>query len=402
MKFKFKNYEDYQNQRQDLLNQAEEALNNGETEQFNSLTADVTTMDQDWDEYRTNMANLQALQKNQKPMANIIGGSGTTVNPAATDLYDTVEYRRGFMNYVMTGNTDSRLFNEDQVSKTTENGVMIPTTVLNRIIEKMESTGMILAEITRTAYKGGLTIPTSSAKPVATWVAEGAGSDKQKKTTGSLTFAYHKLRCAVAVTLEMDTMALSAFETMLVNNVSEAMVKALEQAIISGSGTGQPKGVLKETAPDGQNIDLAAEDDPDYALLVEAEAALPQAYEANAKWYMTKTTFMKFVGMTDQNGQPIARVNYGINGKPERFLLGRPVICNDYMTSLGATITEDTVVAFIFNMKDYVLNTNLNMTVKTYEDNNTDDKVTKAIMLADGKVVDKNSLVTVTKKKAAL
>ena len=401
MKFKFKNYEDYQNQRQDLLNQAEEALNNGETEQFNSLTADVATMDQDWDEYRTNMANLQALQKNQKPMANIIGGSGTTVNPAATDLYDTVEYRRGFMNYVMTGNTDSRLFNEDQVSKTTENGVMIPTTVLNRIIEKMESTGMILAEITRTAYKGGLTIPTSSAKPVATWVAEGAGSDKQKKTTGSLTFAYHKLRCAVAVTLEMDTMALSAFETMLVNNVSEAMVKALEQAIISGSGTGQPKGVLKETVPDGQNIDLAATDDPDYALLVEAEAALPQAYEANAKWYMTKTTFMKFVGMTDQNGQPIARVNYGINGKPERFLLGRPVICNDYMTSLGATITEDTVVAFIFNMKDYVLNTNLNMTVKTYEDNNTDDKVTKAIMLADGKVVDKNSLVTVTKKKAS-
>ena len=402
MKFKFKNYEDYQNQRQDLLNQAEEALNNGETEQFNSLTADVATMDQDWDEYRTNMANLQALQKNQKPMINIIGGSSTTVNPAATDLYDTVEYRRGFMNYVMTGNTDSRLFNEDQVSKTTENGVMIPTTVLNRIIEKMESTGMILAEITRTAYKGGLTIPTSSAKPVATWVAEGAGSDKQKKTTGSLTFAYHKLRCAVAVTLEMDTMALSAFETMLVNNVSEAMVKALEQAIISGSGTGQPKGVLKETVPDGQNIDLAAADDPDYALLVEAEAALPQAYEANAKWYMTKTTFMKFVGMTDQNGQPIARVNYGINGKPERFLLGRPVICNDYMTSLGATITEDTVVAFIFNMKDYVLNTNLNMTVKTYEDNNTDDKVTKAIMLADGKVVDKNSLVTVTKKKAAL
>lgn len=402
MKFKFKNYEDYQNQRQDLLNQAEEALNNGEAEQFNSLTADVATMDQDWDEYRTNMANLQALQKNQKPMINIIGGSSTTVNPAATDLYDTVEYRRGFMNYVMTGNTDSRLFNEDQVSKTTENGVMIPTTVLNRIIEKMESTGMILAEITRTAYKGGLTIPTSSAKPVATWVAEGAGSDKQKKTTGSLTFAYHKLRCAVAVTLEMDTMALSAFETMLVNNVSEAMVKALEQAIISGSGTGQPKGVLKETVPDGQNIDLAAADDPDYALLVEAEAALPQAYEANAKWYMTKTTFMKFVGMTDQNGQPIARVNYGINGKPERFLLGRPVICNDYMTSLGATITEDTVVAFIFNMKDYVLNTNLNMTVKTYEDNNTDDKVTKAIMLADGKVVDKNSLVTVTKKKAAL
>ena len=399
-KFKFKNHEDYQTQRAELLNRAEEALQSGDTEQFNNLTADVTAMDNDWEEYRVNKANLEALQKEQKPMVNLIGFGGN-ITPTVADVHDTVEYRTGFMNYVLTGKQDTRLLNADEVSKTTENGVMIPTTVLNRIIEKMESTGMILAEVTRTAYKGGLTIPTSSAKPVASWVAEGAGSDKQKKTTGSITFAYHKLRCAVAVTLEMDTMALSAFETMLVNNVTEAMVKALEKAIISGTGSGQPKGVLKETAPIGQNIDLAAAAEPDYALLVQAEAALPQAYEANAKWYMTKTTFMKFIGMVDNDGQPIARVNYGLNGTIERFLLGRAVVCNDYMTSLGAALTADTVVAFIFNMKDYILNTNLNMTVKTYEDNNTDDKVTKAIMLADGKVVDVNSLVTITKKKAS-
>lgn len=400
-KFKFKNHEDYQNQRAELLNQAEEALQSGDTEQFNNLTADVTAMDNDWEEYRVNKANLEALQKEQKPMVNLIGFGGN-ITPTVTDVHNTVEYRTGFMNYVLTGKQDVRLLNADEVSKTTENGVMIPTTVLNRIIEKMESTGMILAEVTRTAYKGGLTIPTSSAKPVASWVTEGAGSDKQKKTTGSITFAYHKLRCAVAVTLEMDTMALSAFETMLVNNVTEAMVKALEKAIISGTGSGQPKGVLKETVPSGQNIDLAAAAEPDYALLVQAEAALPQAYEANAKWYMTKTTFMKFIGMVDNDGQPIARVNYGLNGTIERFLLGRAVVCNDYMTSLGAALTADTIVAFIFNMKDYILNTNLNMTVKTYEDNDTDDKVTKAIMLADGKAVDVNSLVTITKKKASV
>lgn len=399
-KFKFKNHEDYHNQRKELLNQAETALTDGDTELFNSLTADIGTLDEDWEGHRTDLANLEALQKSTtKPMANLIGGG--VITPAVSDWYDTTDYRNGFMNYVLTGKPDSRLQNADAVSKTGENGAVIPTTVLNRIIEKMEATGMILAEVTRTAYKGGLSIPTSNAKPVATWVAEGAGSDKQKKATGSLTFSYHKLRCAVAVTLEMDTMALSAFETMLVNNVAEAMVKALEQAIISGSGSGQPKGVLTETAPAGQNLELAAADDPDYQLLVKAEGALPMAYEAGAKWYMTKTTFMKFIGMTDANGQPIARVNYGLNGKVERFLLGRAVICNDYMTSLGAALTADTVVAFIFNMKDYILNSNLNMTVKTYEDNDTDDQVTKAIMLADGKVVDKNSLVTITKKKAA-
>ena len=64
------------------------------------------------------------------------------------------------------------------------------------------------------------------------------------------------------------------------------------------------------------------------------------------------------------------------------------------------TPSSNTIVAFLFNPKDYILNTNLNMTIKRYEDNDTDDQITKAIMLVDGKVVDKNSLVTVTKKSA--
>ena len=38
---------------------------------------------------------------------------------------------------------------------------------------------------------------------------------------------------------------------------------------------------------------------------------------------------------------------------------------------------------------------NMNMVVKQYEDNDTEDKVTKAVLLADGKVVDDGSLVKV-------
>ena len=69
------------------------------------------------------------------------------------------------------------------------------------------------------------------------------------------------------------------------------------------------------------------------------------------------------------------------------------------MTSLGATITTDTVVAFLFDWSDYMFNANYNMTIKTYEDNDTEDQVTKAIMICDGKAIDVNSMVTVTKKK---
>lgn len=109
---------------------------------------------------------------------------------------------------------------------------------------------------------------------------------------------------------------------------------------------------------------------------------------------------MEYVGMTDKNGQPIAKVNYGTSGKPERTLLGRTVVLCDYVASYSAALAKDTIFAFLFNFKDYVLNTNYSMGVKKYEDNDTDDQITKGIMLVDGKVVDKNSLVVVKKIEA--
>lgn len=317
------------------------------------------------------------------------------------DKYGSMEYRKAFMQYVCRGEALPKEYRADAVSKTTDVGAVIPTTVLNQIVEKLESTGMILALVTRTAYKGGVSIPLSTVKPVATWVNEGAGSDKQKKDIkkdGMITFAYHKLRCAVAVSLEVDTMAISAFESLLINNIVEAMTKALEQAIISGDGSGKPKGILAETPATGQEIESAA---PSYDDLIAAEAALPLAYENGAKWCMSKKTFMAYVGITDSNGQPIARVNHGITGKPERTLLGREVVLCDYVSAYTKTLTAGTVFAFLFNFKDYVLNTNYAMGVKKYEDNDTDDQITKGIMLVDGKVVDKNSLVTIKKIAAA-
>jgi len=305
----------------------------------------------------------------------------------------STEYRKAFMDYVLKGTPVPAELRSDAITATSDIGAVIPETVLNTIIETLEATGMILPLVTRTAYKGGLTIPTSSVKPTASWVSEGATSDKQKKTTGSITFAYHKLRCAVAVTLETDTMALSAFEATLISNVTEAMVKSLEQAIISGTGSGQPTGILAATVNSDQAITAA----PTYANLIAAEAALPLEYETNAVWCMTKNTFMQFIAQVDTDGQPIARVNYGIAGKPERFLLGRQVVLCNYLDSYSSSLTTGDVWAFLFDFKDYVLNTNYNTTIKKYEDNDTDDLVTKAIMIADGKVTDVNSLVTLIK-----
>lgn len=350
----------------------------------------------------TEASNLDAEERSIQQKLSIAGKLNTgelrgaplakPIAPAeqrAADI-DGVEYRKAFMNHVLRGTEIPVELRANEITKTTDVAVMIPETVLNKIVEKMEAIGMILPLVTRTAYKGGVSIPTSSVKPVASWVAEGVGSEKQKKTTGKITFAYYKLRCAIAVTLETDTMALSAFEAAFIKSVTDAMVKATEQAIISGTGIGQPTGILTETPAAGQ----ALTGTPTYEKLIAAEAALPLEYENGAVWCMTKKTFMSFIGEVDDAGQPLARVNYGIAGKPERILLGRPVVLCNYLDSYAVGLAQGKVWAFLFNFSDYAMNTNYNMTVRKYEDNDTDDMITKAIMLVDGKVVDKNSLVT--------
>lgn len=406
------NKKEYLAKRQGFLNEVRSLLDEGKVEEANAKMEEIKALDNQWKDITRAQANYNALNNDPNAVdVTELGNKnveGTVIDKLEkdavvndTDVYNSIEYRKAFMNNVIKGAPiPEKFLNVDANTATSDVGSVIPTTVLEKIIEKLESTGMILPLVTRTSYKGGLSIPTSTVKPVATWTAEGVTSDKQKKTTGTITFNYYKLRCAVSVSFETSVVTLGVFETAIINNIAEAMTKTLEQAIITGTGEGQPKGILAETVVAGQNVDIAAAAEPTYQTLVDAEAALPLAYESDAVWGMTKKTFMKFIGMVDSQKQPIARVNYGINGRPERTLLGRTVVLNDYMTSLGATIAADTVVAFLFNFKDYVLNTNYNITVKKYEDNDTDDQITKAIMLVDGKVVDKNSLVTITKKFA--
>lgn len=291
-----------------------------------------------------------------------------------------LKYRNAFMEYVLRGTAIPAELRADANTLTGDVGTVIPTQLVNQIIEKFDNVGMILPLITKTSYKAGVEIPTSSVKPVATWVSEGAGSDRQKKTTGKITFSYFKLRCEISMSMEVGTMALSAFEAKFVENVAKAMVYAVENAVINGTGTGQPKGILAET---GVEVTGGAT----YAKLCEVEGLIPVEYETGSKWCMNKKTFMGFVGMTDQQGQPIARVNYGIDGKSERTLLGRDVVISPYVADNKA---------FVFDFADYILNTIYDMGISKKQDWETEDLLTKAVMSVDGKVVDAGSLVVFT------
>lgn len=323
--------------------------------------------------------------------AQVVGSFAMSTHAREAAASETnLAYRSAFMEYVLRNTAIPTELRTDANTLTGDVGAAIPTELVNKIIEKMDNVGMILPLISKTSYAAGVTIPTSTVKPVATWVAEGAGSDRQKKSTGSVVFTYHKLRCEISMSMEVGTMALSAFEAKFVENVAKAMVYAIENAVINGTGSGQPTGILKATVPTGQTLTTAGA--LTFAKLAEAEGALPQEYENGAKWCMSKKTFAKVQGLVDEQGQPVARVNYGIGKALERLILGREVVVSPYV--------EDDVM-FMFDFSDYVLNTIYDMGISKKQDWETEDLLTKAVMSVDGKVVDAGSLVKLTITAAA-
>lgn len=399
--------EQYLARRNELLALAQRALDAQNMDEYKAHYASIETLDAEYEAQAQARANLNALQNKASGISAeqfVLNGGLQNTWTTPAEMYNSEEYRTAFMKNTLAGTPIPEKFRNttEQATTTGEVLTVIPTVLIQKIQSKLETVGKFYNMVTKTSYKGGVEIPVSNVKLEAEWVSERSQSDTQDAPMGtSIVFTYHKLTCRVAVSFEVDTVTLDIFEAHFVEKVSEAMIKKLEGSIFNGTGSGQPKGFLTETPADGQTIEITEGNHITYADLTAAEGALPEEYEAGAIWVMPKKTYYKeIVGMVDDGGQPIARTNVGIDGKPEHTILGRKVEFTTNIDPFTTSVTKDTIVAAIFNFADYAVNTNYQMTIKKYIDEDTDDRITKALMLTDGKTVDKNSLVVMKIKNS--
>lgn len=315
------------------------------------------------------------------------------------DPHDTPEYRKAFMEYVVRGaKSDSLEFRA--VTEVGDIGAVIPTKILNLIVEKMETVGRIWRRVTKTSYQGGVQIPIATAKPVATWVSPGTLSPMQQKVvTGSIIFGYHKLQCRVAVELVAGTVAMPVFENTLASNIAEAMVKALDLAVLDGSGVGQPLGIINQPGiPAAQLVDLTTAEFGQYKPWAEAIGKVPREYRGGTVLIMNDADWnTHIVGMVDADGQPIGRVTYGMDGTIVERLIGREVITTDLLPSVDTAVVGE-VIAVMVRLEDYLVNSNMAINFRRYFDEATDEWVSKSTMIADGKLADTNGVVLIRKQ----
>lgn len=392
----------YMNQRQQLMSQAKQFLDAGNLEEFNKIKAQVEKLDADYETHAQAQANYAALEGGAvvpAAMQNLAEGGVPSTPETAGDMFASSEYMAAFKNFVCQRQPLPAKFRNEATSTSPEDaGAAIPTTIMQEIITKLEERGLIFQELRHLNIIGGVQIPVADLKPVATWVGSGASEDQKLSAKEKISFSYHGLECKISQDILTGVVTIAAFQKLFVELAVEAVFAAVEIGVFNGTGEGQMLGVCKDERVKN-SVTLTAEEFGSYAAWKKKVFSLIKKSYSRGKFYMAEGTFQGHIdGMVDQNGQPVGRTNYGIDSDPTYGFGGKRVETteDDVIAPYDTAATGD-VVAVYMNLKDYVFNSNMQMTVVHWIDHDTNKKKTKVMLVCDGKIADPNGVILVKK-----
>ena len=327
------------------------------------------------------------------------GAAGAAREQREVDKYDTVEYRTAFMNFVCRGTAMPAEYRAAETTLVEDAGAVVPTSILNEIIQKLESYGNLYAGFRKINVRGGVNIPISDLKPTAHWIADGEASDDQKLSAkNSVVFNYYGLEVKLAQSILANVVTLELFQQLFVPLATEAMVKAIEVAAINGDGEGKPLGVTKDTRVTTV-VELNEEEIKTWdGWHKKVKAKIKKAYR-NGAFILNQSTFDGYIdGMVDQNGQPVGRTNYGINGEETYRFMGK--VCETVEDEIVASFDDaevGDVIGVFMKLSDYVVNTNMQMTATKWTDHDNNKIKNKLLMVVDGKAADTNGIIIIKK-----
>ena len=176
----------------------------------------------------------------------MVGGAPMNQQRGNEEPTATIEYRQAFKKYVQTGEMIPSELRQASTTTTADIGMTIPKTIMDEFIKEASKVyGHIYAKVRKLNVKGGVEFPISKLTANFKWITESTVSEKQKagEIKEKVSFSYHIGEIRVAESLLAQVVSLDVFESEITRIMVEAYVKAMDVAIISGTGSGQPLGI---------------------------------------------------------------------------------------------------------------------------------------------------------------
>ena len=311
---------------------------------------------------------------------------------------DSMEYRQAFMRYVQTGEWNYQK-RADETLITSDVGKIIPNTIMNEFIKDLKVYGNLYNRVRKLNVKGGVEFPIEELVPTVTWITETTVSETQAvpEIKTSVSFGYHIVEARLAQSLLSQVVSLPYLETEMARLLAEAFVKEFDRIIISGTGSGQPLGILNDARVKATNkITLSSADMADWTKWrTKFFAKIPLAYRGEGVMIMTAATWETYImTLKDANDRPLYIETYDpVSGNTTCRFAGRevilvePDILKDYDTAGSGEAW-----AIYLKPTDYAINTNMQIGFKRWFDDDKNKYFNKGLCIMDGKLLDVNSV----------
>lgn len=306
---------------QELINKAnteERAFDNDELAKFEQIKAEIKSLN----------ATIKASEEMRALEA---AGSKPAVNELKKDTVEQLEYRT-FDNY-LRGKLETRDDPaEDSKMTKGDNGAVIPTTIIHKIIDKVYEIAPIFSMATRYNMGGTITIPyyDDSESDITMAYAEefvelesSAGKIKNISLSGFL--------AGVLTLVSKSLLNNSNFDLVgfVIDKMAANIAKWIEKELLDGT---QDKIEGLSTLTAGVTADSATAIKADE--LIDLQEEIPDVYQGNAVWIMSKKTRTAIRKLKDGNGEYL--LNRDLNARWGYTLLGKPVYVSDNMPDMAS------------------------------------------------------------------
>ena len=241
---------------------------------------------------------------------------------------------QAFVDYILGRSSELRA--GEQNMSMANNGAIIPTTIADRIIRAVKDRCPILERATVYNVKGTLKVPVWGKANTTHVITVGYQTEFTDITADSGRFTSVDLGGYLAGALTLIGRSVEnngAFSVVdfIVNQMADEIAVWLEGQLLVGTGSSAAQGATATTT----TLTAASATAITADELIDLQAKVKQAYQANACWIMNPATFTLIKKLKDANNRYLLQDD--VSGEFPYRLLGKPVFLSDNMPAVAAS-----------------------------------------------------------------
>lgn len=259
--------------------------------------------------------------------------------------------RRGYEQFLRHKSGEERA---QYVNTAEENSGVIPVSIADQIIEKVESISNVFQQAQKfNSSAGELRVPRDSSRDQAGFVGE-----NEEIPSLRAKFDYAKLtqrRVGGAITLTKQLINDTSFDIVgfSVNKLARQVGLAVEKASLKGqSENDQFEGILSPKTLELEDLEkVSIPEAVTYNDLINIYNSIQPYFLDGSQWIMSRALFNEIVKLEDGNGHKYVQGGV-VNGRLQQLLLGLPVVVSDQLTKEDGIIFGKVSDAYGIMIKD--------------------------------------------------